>query len=91
MGKKDSEVSMESAIVEYPCEWSFRLIGSDAQLIRKAVEEYMRDSTYTLLPSNTSSSGKYVSLNLETVVSDENARNQIYEDLKKIPSLKMVL
>lgn len=82
---------MENPIVEYPCKWSFRLIGSDAQLIRKAVEEYMNDSTHTLLPSNTSSSGKYVSLNLETIVSDENARNRIYEDLKKIPSLKMVL
>ncbi len=82
---------MENAIVEYPCKWSFRLIGSDAQLIRKTVEEYMRNSTYTLEPSNTSSSGKYVSLNLETVVSDENARNRIYEELKKIPCLKMVL
>ncbi len=82
---------MDTPIVEYPCEWSFRLIGSDAQVIRKAVEEYMHESTYKLLPSNTSSSGKYVSLNLETVVSDENARNQIYEDLKKMPSLKMVL
>jgi len=82
---------MEKPIVEYPCKWSFRLIGSDMQLIRKAVEEYMNDLTYTLLHSNTSSSGKYVSLNLETVVSNENARNQIYDDLKKIPFLKMVL
>ncbi len=82
---------MENAIVEYPCTWSFRLIGSDADQIRKSVEEYMRDSTYTLVASNTSSSGKYVSLNLETVVADESARNKIYEDLKKLPSLKMIL
>ena len=82
---------MEKPVIEYPCKWSFRVIGSDEPLMRKAVETTMGDSAYSLMVSNASKTGKYVSLNLETVVRDEGHRNQIYEDLKAAPPIKMVL
>jgi len=82
---------MEKPVIEYPCKWSFRVIGSDEPLMRKAVEITMGDSSYSLLVSNASKTGKYVSLNLETVVRDEGHRNQIYGDLKAAPTIKMVL
>ena len=82
---------MEKPVIEYPCKWSFRVIGSDERLVRKVVETTMGDSAYSLMVSNASKTGKYVSLNLETVVRDKGHRNQIYEDLKAAQTIKMVL
>ena len=82
---------MEKPVIEYPSKWSFSVIGSDESLMRKAVETTMGDSAYSLMVSNVSKTGKYVSLNLETVVRDEDHRNRIYEGLKEAPPIKMVL
>ena len=82
---------MEKQVVEYPCAWSFRIIGKDRELIKDTVAVYMKETEYLLQPSNTSRSGKYVSLNLETVVLNEEVRNQIYVDLKNLPCVKLVL
>ena len=82
---------MEKQIVEYPCQWSFRIIGAEEELIRSAVEGYMKEVAYQLTASNVSSSGKYVSINLETVVLNEDERNRIYIDVKNMACVKMVL
>ena len=82
---------MEKPEIKYPCKWSFRIIGPDRELMREAVKGYMGNSEYTLSDSNVSRSGKYVSLNLETNVHDEKNRNLIYTDLKKFPSIKMIM
>jgi len=83
--------SMQKPLIEYPCKWSFRVIGSDEPLMRKAVETTVGDSAYSLMVSNASKTGKYVSLNLETVVRDKGHRNQIYNGLKAAQPIKMVL
>ena len=41
--------------------------------------------------SNTSSSGKYVSFNVEVFVESEEKRNEIYMDLNAHPRIKIVL
>lgn len=82
---------MEKQVVEYPCAWSFRIIGKDRELMRDAVAVCMKETKYLLRKSNTSRSGKYVSLNLETVVLNEDARNQIYADLKNLSCVELVL
>jgi putative lipoic acid-binding regulatory protein len=82
---------MEKQVVEYPCAWSFRIIGKDRELMQCAVAAYMKETEYLLRTSNTSRSGKYVSLNLETVVLNEDVRDQIYVDLKNLSCIKLVL
>ncbi len=82
---------MEKQVVEYPCAWSFRIIGKDRELMQDAVAVYMKETQYLLQTSNTSRSGKYVSLNLETVVLNEEVRNQIYADLKNLSCVELVL
>ncbi len=82
---------MEKQIIEYPCQWSYRIIGRDEDLMRCAVAECMKEVKYQLKTSNSSRSGKYVSLNLETVVLNEDVRNRIYVDLKNMTCVKMVL
>ena len=82
---------MEKQVIEYPCQWSFRIIGKDENLMRSAVKKCLIKTEYQLTTSNTSRSGKYVSLNLEIVVLNEDVRNKIHGTLKNISCVKMVL
>lgn len=82
---------MEKQIVNYPCPWSFRIIGRDKETMKQAITVYMKDAEYLLIASNTSRSGKYVSLNLETVVADEDTRNRIYLELKQLACVTLVI
>ena len=82
---------MTKPIIEYPCEWSYKVIGTDEKQLRKAAEMYLSKADYRVSFSNNSSSGKYISLDLETVVPNEEARNQIYTLPANHPSVKMVL
>jgi len=60
-------------------------------MMRQAVEACMGKDAYQLSASNSSHSGKYLSLNLETVVLNEDFRNRIYSELKNNSSVTMVL
>jgi putative lipoic acid-binding regulatory protein len=82
---------MEKPIIEYPCDWSYRIIGTDEQLLRKAALDCLGNIDYSISVSNYSSSGKYISLNIETVVSSESARNRIHASLGRHSCVKMVL
>ncbi|MCK4534102.1 MAG: DUF493 domain-containing protein [Syntrophobacterales bacterium] len=78
-------------IIEYPCRWIYKIIGSDDRAIRRAVEEIVEGHDYTITPSNVSRTGRYHSLNLEMTVEDEGHRTGIYDKLKNHPAVKMVL
>ena len=78
--------------LEYPCKWTFKVIGTNRERIEKAIagcvphEENRRVSF-----SNISRGGKYCSLNLEVTVTDEKTRTAIYIALKKHPDVKIVM
>ena len=82
---------MQKTHIDYPCEWSYRIIGSDEHLLRKAAKSAVGNKKYTLSVSNRSSGGKYKSLNLELRVTDENERLRIFENLKKQAAVNFVL
>lgn len=78
-------------IVEYPCRWLYKVIGNEQNEIRKAVAEIVQDGDCLIIPSNTSKSGKYNSMNVEVAVQDEEHRNAIYKAFQEDPRIKMVL
>jgi putative lipoic acid-binding regulatory protein len=82
---------MEKPLIDYPCQWSFKIIGMDEQSIRKAVADYMGNVEYSITRSNISSKGKYVSVDFKTTVINESERNQIFTYLQKQPSVKVVI
>lgn len=77
--------------LKYPCEWDYRIIGTDESSIRHEIIAYLGDSGYSLNYSNTSSKGKYISLNLKTRVLDQGDRDRLFNALKQISGVKMVL
>jgi len=83
--------SPDKAEIEYPCSWSYKVIGLDAGAVEKAVAVVLGEQQYLLTQSRSSSGGKYQSLHLETVVESEERRNGIFNALKSHAAVRMVL
>ena len=84
----DSKQKLE---LEYPCSWSYKLIGYKKEAIQKAIHDVILQREHNLIDSNASKTGKYVSMNLDLVIQNEDERNFIYEALKAHQNIKMVL
>ncbi len=76
--------------IDYPCEWIYKVIGSDKESIHNAIVSVMQDNEFRVNISNTSKTGKYLSFSLKVMVSDEAYRNKIYQDLKEHNDIKFV-
>ena len=85
---KDKTKKLE---LTYPCSWKFKLIGYEKEAIKEAIYNVISDRDHKLQHSKASKTGKYVSMNLDLLVHNEDDRNFRYEALKKHSSLKMVL
>jgi len=77
--------------IQYPCEWTYKIIGVDIDNILITIEEAVLGLDYDITPSNVSKNGKYVSLNLKLEVPNEVVRNLIFENLIKSPNIKYIL
>jgi uncharacterized protein len=83
--------SKKKLVLEYPCSWSYKLIGHEKEAIQKAIHDVILQREHSLDHSNKSKTGKYVSMNLDLVIQNEDERNFIYEALKAHQHIKMVL
>lgn len=77
--------------LEYPCKWCYKVVAYERAGIEIAAIEIFSERPYSLNPSNTSKGGKYISMNLELLVHNEDERTYFYETLKAHPHIKMVL
>jgi len=85
--------------ITYPTAWSFKVIGSDEQDLRRAVkitlavclDQNSGDRTYELALSRTSTKGSYVSLNLSLTVLSEAERDAVFTGLADCPEIRMVI
>ena len=77
--------------LEYPCNWTYKLVAGEKEALKKAIHDVIVEREHTLTHSNTSKTGKYISMNLDLVVQNEDERNFIYEALKAHQNIKMVL
>ena len=84
----DNEQKLE---LTYPCGWTYKLIGYEKEAIQRAIHEVILQREHTLTHSNASKTGKYISMNLDLVITNEDERNFIYEALKAHQNIKMVL
>lgn len=81
----------EKIELEYPCNWSYKVITEHEDHTKEAILDVISERLHSLTHSNNSKSGKYVSMNLELLVQNEDDRNFIYEALKAHQKVKMVL
>ncbi|MEA3228119.1 MAG: DUF493 domain-containing protein [Campylobacterota bacterium] len=83
--------SDKKVVIEYPSAWTYKLIGHEKEAIKKAIHDVIVERDHTLKHSNKSKTGKYVSMNLELVITSDDERNFIFEALKAHQNIKMVL
>ncbi len=81
----------EKPQITYPCDWVYKVIGTDCTLLRDAILAACLPLEVKISYSHSSSKGKYHSLNAEISLPDESIRLQIYETLKSNPAVKIVL
>jgi len=77
--------------IEYPCDWHYKIIGTDVDEMIIAIEQTVEGMEYKISSSNVSSKGKYFSLNLKVFVTSEAIRDIIFEKLNTSEYIKMVL
>lgn len=78
-------------ILDYPCPWSYKVIGRDATLLRRAIGAVVRERPCRIDLSRQSRSGKYQSLLLELEVRDEADRTALYLALKAHADIVLVM
>ena len=77
--------------LEYPCPWVYKIIGPDADEMRRAVAEIILDRAYKITNSRDSKTDKYHCLNVELSVESESHRTTLFEALKAHRAVKLVL
>ncbi|MDD2653230.1 MAG: DUF493 domain-containing protein [Sulfurimonas sp.] len=81
----------EKLELTYPCSWSYKLIASEVEALKQAIRDVISEREHKLTHSKNSKGGKYISMNLDMLVHNEDDRNFIYEALKAHQHIKMVL
>ena len=81
----------EKPKIEYPCNWSYKIIGTDVDEMIKAIESATTGMEYEINSSNVSSKGNYFSLNLKVFVTSQVIRDLIFEKIETSEFVKMVL
>lgn len=79
------------AKIDYPCLWQYKVIGEDREAMIGAIKKSVGNDAHVVTDSNVSSSGRYLSLNMETVVLDEEHRLRIHRTLADHQAVKVVL
>jgi putative lipoic acid-binding regulatory protein len=77
--------------IKYPCNWDYKVIGTNVDEMFKAIEEVVEGFEFKISSSNVSSKGKYFSLNLKVFVTSEEVRDIIFAKLEANEFVKMVL
>ena len=82
---------MEKAEIHYPCDWSYKIIGANRELIAATISMLVASFDYELSQSNQSKNGKFTSFNLSVRVHSDEERMRIFDQLKDIQTVKFVL
>lgn len=77
--------------LEYPCSWSYKIIGDNPDYMKSAVAEIIRDRQCSISFSRVSATDKYTCLNVEMTVANDQDRTSLYEALKAHRAIKLVL
>ena len=92
----ESEKSVqERPKIEFPCLYPIKIIGyavdNFKELVTSRVEEHTGPIDSELVTVRSSRKNNYISVNITIAATGEEQLSKIFEDLKKIESVKMVL
>ena len=85
------DLSQHKLELDYPCNWTYKLVVRKEQNINKIIKEVLEDRKHGVKPSKTSSKGKFKSYTLDCIVEDEEDRKALYQVLGDHEHIKMVV
>ena len=85
------DLSKEKLVLEYPCNWEYKLVVLEHINIKITVKEVISNREHKVKESKVSSKGKYKSYSLELLVHNDDDRKEIYKILGDHSNIKMVL
>jgi uncharacterized protein len=77
--------------ITYPCEWTIKIIGSDEKAMHDAADSIIKDRSYVISCSNTSRTGKYISLKIKLILLSDEEKQAYYTKFSKHKNIKFVL
>ena len=82
---------MNKPDIDYPCDWPYRVIGANDEALPASIREALVDVEFRMREGNRSSAGKYASFEIVAAVRDERQRYWIYNRLRSLTLVKVVL
>ena len=77
--------------IEYPCEWGYKIIGTDKDALEMCISEIMQGRRHGIKEGNRSSKGKFISINSQCRVKSQEDRDSIFKAFSDHPDVKMVI
>ena len=77
--------------IDYPCQWSYKIIGRDKDKLLACIKEIMGNKRYTCSVGNVSKTGKFTTYNTSCKVEDETERNKIFKYFEDHAAVEMVI
>ena len=86
-----TDLSQHKLELDYPCNWEYKVVIRQEQTIKEIIKEVLEEREHNIKPSKTSAKGKFKSFTLETLVHNEDDRQEIYRMLSAHEHIKMVV
>ncbi len=86
-----SNLNNQKIEITYPCEWEIKIIGSDEKIMRNVTDCILEERSYTVLRSNASRTGKYLTLKIKLVLQSAEEKQDIYAKFTSDKEIKFVL
>ena len=83
--------SCEKPNIEYPCEWGYKIIGTDNNKLEAVIFEVMGSRSYKNKGRNSSSKGKFHALSTACQVESQEDRDTLFKAFQDHKDVKMVI
>lgn len=83
--------SCEKPQIDYPCEWGYKLIGRDKAKLEVAIFDIVGTRAYKTKGGNSSSKGKFHTVNMHCKVASQEDRDTIFKAFQNHDDVKMVI
>jgi len=87
----DDDTEPRKVAIEYPCRWTYQIIGREEMRLREAVAEAVGPREHALRSARQSRTGRYCSVHLEMMVASEGERLRVFDVLKTHEAVAFVL
>ena len=77
--------------IEYPCEWGYKIIGTNKAALEACIFDIVGKRAYKTKGGNTSSKGKFHSLNMTCKVESQKDRDEVFKAFSDHKDVKMVI